>query len=201
MIWAITSPERVHEEVRILSSLLEAGADGILLRKPGWNTAQYEALVETIDPRYYQRLIIRDNFQVCNKYALGGIHLSEQMRESISASALLQHLQPYSRSSTGVHNVAQLVAHCNTFNTLLLSPVFDSISKPGYQGRFERLPLSKGSYAVLALGGVDSTNIESVQQWGFDGAAVLGALWKDPARAVASYHNMQQLWKKNAHTH
>ena len=83
---------------------------------------------------------------------------------------------------------------------MFYSPVFASISKPGYgpavsldlvaqqvaairgrqaalpQGRLpqDRLPL------LIGLGGVSADNVALLQQAGFDGAALMGALWQTP---------------------
>jgi thiamine-phosphate pyrophosphorylase len=64
-----------------------------------------------------------------------------------------------------------------------LSPVFDSISKAGYNAGFsyEAITdaLEKGiiDNKVVALGGISSSNIASVTDLGFGGVAVLGTVW------------------------
>ncbi len=62
-----------------------------------------------------------------------------------------------------------------------LSPIFDSISKAGYNSHFEEQVLRK--YAdqglldnVVALGGIDGENVVKVRDLGFAGAAFLGYL-------------------------
>jgi len=72
---------------------------------------------------------------------------------------------------------------------VLLSPVFDSISKRGYKSKFSKEELKagisewrrfigEGSRAKLyALGGVNAENIGELKELGFDGAAVLGGVW------------------------
>jgi len=74
-----------------------------------------------------------------------------------------------------------------------LSPVFDSISKFGYKAKFSKDELKEGISAwrnfqkkesrkqkLYALGGVESGNIAGLAELGFDGAAVLGAVWHNP---------------------
>jgi thiamine-phosphate pyrophosphorylase len=64
-----------------------------------------------------------------------------------------------------------------------LSPVFDSISKGGYKAGFPEEILigaaDKGfiDNKVVALGGISSSNIQSVKKLGFGGVAVLGTVW------------------------
>lgn len=68
---------------------------------------------------------------------------------------------------------------------VFLSPVFDSISKPGYGSAFtpEQLQWARArgiiNRRVVALGGIDAENIPVAALCGFGGVAVLGALWGD----------------------
>jgi len=69
-----------------------------------------------------------------------------------------------------------------------LSPVFDSISKHGYKTKYGKNELRDGIAAwkkthkqkLFALGGVEAGNIAELAELGFDGAAVLGAVWHNP---------------------
>jgi thiamine-phosphate pyrophosphorylase len=64
-----------------------------------------------------------------------------------------------------------------------LSPVFDSISKAGYNSGFTYATLKEASKKgiiegnVIALGGISTSNIASIVDMGFGGVAVLGAVW------------------------
>lgn len=188
MLWIITSPERVHEEERLVSALLEAGAARVLLRKPGWSTGQYRLLIDKIGSNYYNRLLVRDQPLLAAAYGLAGVHWSGQE----NAAPL-----PGFTNSKGIRSADGITLTDKRFCTLLLSPVFNSISKPGYAGRFHAPLASKHNRQVLALGGVNHTNIALVRQWNFDGAALLGAIWETPAKAVENYYRIQELWNKN----
>ncbi|WP_160712225.1 thiamine phosphate synthase [Chitinophaga solisilvae] len=199
MIWILTSPERIHEEAVIIDALLQAGVDRIMLRKPQWRAPEYDALMEEIDPAWFPRIIVHDNFSVCNKYPVGGIHLSGKTRDHMTGCELDLCLQRYPNSSTGIHDTAAIALMHRQFDTLLLSPVFNSISKLGYYGRFAG-SLPEKQRRVFAMGGVDAGNIHQVWQWGFDGAALLGAIWQDPFKAVENYQRIQEIWNRNART-
>jgi len=74
-----------------------------------------------------------------------------------------------------------------------LSPIFDSISKAGYRAKYSKEELKEGiaawkkncSQKLFALGGIEASNIAELAELGFDGAAVLGAVWysSDPLGA------------------
>lgn len=64
-----------------------------------------------------------------------------------------------------------------------LSPIYDSISKEGYQSNFEKTKLKEflrreRKTKVIALGGVTDENYNEVIELGFDGGAFLGSVWK-----------------------
>jgi thiamine-phosphate pyrophosphorylase len=73
-----------------------------------------------------------------------------------------------------------------------LSPVFDSISKPGYpaagftSAEVRRVASAPGAVPLIALGGVTEGNLAAAAGLGFAGAAVLGGVWHraDPVAAV-----------------
>jgi thiamine-phosphate pyrophosphorylase len=188
MLWIITSPQRVHEEERLITGLLEAGAARVLLRKPGWSSAEYRRLIDKIGCGYYNRLLIRDQPLLAAAYGLAGVHWSGQGNAAP---------QPGFINSKGIHSTAGITLTDKRFCTLLLSPVFNSISKPGYAGRFNAPVTNKQNRQVLALGGVNHANIAQVKQWNFDGAALLGAIWETPAKAVENYYRIQELWNRN----
>ncbi|WP_142684427.1 thiamine phosphate synthase [Chitinophaga polysaccharea] len=226
MIWIITSPERIYEEASVVSALLAAGASRVLLRKPGWSTQQYVGLLEAIPSEYYNRLLIRDEPLLAYRYKLAGVHWSGAARRLMQpfisgGDAMLterentgtgkavpatgpgkqQHRytspENFKENSTGIHSIEEITLTDTRFRTLLLSPVFNSISKPGYHGRLEGVLTKKDNRQVLALGGVDHTNIHLLKTRQFDGAALLGAIWKTPAQAVENYCRIQQIWNRN----
>lgn len=204
MLAIITSPERIHEESRILRELLQAGAGSVLLRKPGWSMQEYAALINTIDPACYPAIRISQYPELCMQYGLGGVHFGEAARATLTPLQMEQFNQQHWHTSTSIHTPAMIPVLGNTWRTLLLGPVFNSISKPGYNSRIKATTLldKTGSTAsIIALGGVDHTNIHLLRQMHFDGAALLGAIWQQPARAITNYNRIQEIWNHNALVH
>lgn len=71
-----------------------------------------------------------------------------------------------------------------------LSPIYGSISKPGYEAAFPDADalasaLAGARYPVLALGGVTPDKFEELRELGFAGAALLGAVWQAPDPVAA----------------
>ena len=68
------------------------------------------------------------------------------------------------------------------YDYVFLSPVFDSISKSKYQGKFKdqnfNVFLKKVKQKVYALGGIDASKIDKVKRMDFQGVALHGAIWE-----------------------
>lgn len=83
---------------------------------------------------------------------------------------------------------------------VFISPLFDSISKSGYVANTRLLQRPAGPYTdsvnsavkVIGLGGIDKDTIIPVIEHGWDGAAVLGWIWKEPDAAVERFEKLQQ---------
>ena len=67
---------------------------------------------------------------------------------------------------------------------LFLSPIFNSISKQGYEAAFTPETLQEAAQKglidsqVVALGGITLERIQQLHDWHFGGAAFLGDIWQ-----------------------
>lgn len=203
MLLVITHPEPVPGETLIWQHLLAAGAGAVLLRRPQWQEADYARVLEQTDPGCYPQLLIAQHASLCRRFGLMGLHFSESARSGAHAQELQEYRRQGWQLSTGIHDEQALPDAGSPWRLLLLSPVFDSLSKPGYKGRFKagfRLHKRDCPAQVLALGGVDHTNAALAREMGFDGAALLGAIWTEPAKAIENFYRIQNIWNGNAHT-
>ncbi|GAA0530294.1 thiamine phosphate synthase [Chitinophaga japonensis] len=202
MLLIITHPETLPQETARWQELLAAGADALLLRKPGRTQEDYARLLDQVDPVCYSRILVAEHWPLCRRYGLMGVHYSERLRNSGLPQPAM-HYPPHCLLSTGIHDTAALPAAAQEWDLLLLSPVFDSISKPGYKSRYPagfRLQRPEGRARILALGGVNHTNAARAREMGFDGIALLGAIWNTPGKAVEQYNHISNIWNANAHT-
>lgn len=110
------------------------------------------------------------------------------------------------------HSLEDIKSFNGKYEYAFLSPIFDSISKPGYKGKFSHrshtsLPGKKGfsqikpelipavrGKNIIALGGIDAEKIELVRKVGFAGVAVVGAIWnsKDPVERFKKIKSLCQ---------
>ena len=120
------------------------------------------------------------------EFNLGGIYVSSSKRY-----LPLPVLAPGQTISTGLHSIDELSDLPFTPDFVLLSPVFDSISKSGYCANAGLLELKEQlatrPMPILAMGGVTSANISRCYELGFDGAAVLGDIWEKKGCEISRF--------------
>jgi thiamine-phosphate pyrophosphorylase len=123
--------------------------------------------------------VLHDHFPLAAKYRLKGVHLNSRNPEANFKGEYWSSCS----ISRSCHSLEEVVANKDSCNYLTLSPIFDSISKEGYKAGFPEEILTgaadKGIIGnkVVALGGISSSNIQSVKKLGFGGVAVLGTVW------------------------
>lgn len=164
---AVTRPDFFENEgVRINHILFYKEADLVHIRKPGSTYEEMKGLISQIDPELHPKLKIHDHFELLEEFDLGGIHLNSRNAE------------PYPKAkgiSVSIHDPEKIKDY-DGYEYFFISPIFDSISKRGYQARFDLADLSEkiqGKNAI-ALGGVTPLKIPLLKSLGFKGGAMLG---------------------------
>ena len=149
------------------------------LRKPFASLAELETLVQQIHPAYYDRLVLHDHYALAEKYRLKGIHWNAR-NQGFKLEGTYWQKANISRSC---HSIQEVEMYKDQYHYVTLSPIFNSISKQGYKAAFSaselKSAMEKGiiNHQVIALGGIDSSNIHQLAKMGFGGAAVLGTIW------------------------
>lgn len=190
----VISPESEYpKEAFWVSRMFEAGLERYHLRKPGWSKEQLIDFVQQIHEKHWSRLVFHQSYELVGKLDLAGYHLKDNADALIEAERFRQVGRRSRSVSRSVHTLEAVYSDSGNWDYLFLSPVFDSISKKGYRskwtleeiecvlnGDFDK-PLTKR----YALGGVDISNVNQCLEIGFDGVAVLGAIWSatDPLKA------------------
>ena len=176
----VISKENVFpEEACWINAMMSEYPFILHLRKPFASLAELETLVQQIHPAYYDRLVLHDHYALAEKYQLKGIHWNARNQEFKLEGAYWQKAS----ISRSCHSIPEVEMYKDQYHYLTLSPIFDSISKQGYKAAFSESELKsaieKGiiNQQVIALGGIDSSNIHQLATMGFGGAAVLGVIW------------------------
>ena len=185
LLFGITPAFLSSLQLSQVNDLFQEGLDYLYIR----SEAAWHPLLEKIDPAYHPRLLLPG-------YVPGGAAGSKYLRHIREKERPLCQVEggrSQSFFSTSIHDlsvVAQLAGH---YTYVFYSPLFPSISKPGY---LPQLSLSAVAFqlaglqqkardlpGIIGLGGVNATNIAQVKAAGFQGAALLGALWQSGSPA------------------
>lgn len=180
----ITSPEKFSGEDKYIPTLIERGANtvgienfAIHLRKPSWTITQYAALLKKIPSQYHPNIVLHDYFSLCRDFDLRGIHLNRR-----NTSPPHDH---HGSISCSCHSFNEVINAKPTMDYVFLSPVFDCISKSGYNAGFTPEQLTEASvrgiidHKVIALGGITQARIPQIIEWHFGGYAQLGDIWNN----------------------
>jgi thiamine-phosphate pyrophosphorylase len=184
----IITPEiSVPNETERIHQLLADGLAKLHIRKPNFTTQDYRAYIAAIAPPYHNRLVIHGSYELLNEYNLAGIHLNSAARIHEATLKEIEKLHPAS-ISTSFHAWSEIAENETHYDYVFISPVFDSISKAGYKAAINLAGAKalkkqlqakyKPCPAIIGLGGVTPANISLLQENGFDGAAMLGAVWE-----------------------
>lgn len=176
---AITAPEAnaagAEAEAAQVRALIETDAvEFVHLRKPDMSEEYMRTLIEAIPLDMRCRLTLHDHFNPALSAGIGGLHLNSRFSEPPA-----QWQGRLSRSCHTLEEAKEWAAN-PAINYVTLSPVFDSISKPGHHAAFTlkdlegKLPKGK----VIALGGVTPERFGQLQHYGFAGASMLGYIWE-----------------------
>ena len=170
----ITSPFQIEDEIQKVSVLLESGVCDILhLRKPEWTLGETADFLRRMPADLIGKIRLHDHFDLCGEFPLNGVQLNSRNTTPPAG------VKAYSKSC---HTLNEVVAAKGT-DYVTLSPIFNSISKTGYQKQEfdkERLLTLLSMRKIIALGGVEPSHYSQLQTLGFSGAALLGYVWNNP---------------------
>jgi len=189
----VISPEAEDaREQTVLAELFAAGLTSYHLRKPRWSRDDLVAFLRALPAEFHPRLILHTHHDLATEFAVGGLH--DRDEPPIKSNPI-----GYSWRSRAVHDVPALRTALGVYDRVLVSPVFSSFSKPGHTPDARLafadlkavLALPRRAEAI-ALGGIDVTRIPACRELGFDGVAVLGAIWQttDPVAAFSEFQTV-----------
>jgi thiamine-phosphate pyrophosphorylase len=189
----VISPESADaRELASMEGFFGSGLERYHVRKPSWTLAELEGWLLRLPRTWRPRIVLHQHHGLVPKLGLGGAHEKDTGAPRGAR---------YSRSC---HDLRALRACLGSYATVIFGPVFPSITKRGYGPApdfpWEELKEVLGSRndasrtRVYAVGGVDGQGLGHCRDLGFDGAAVLGAVWNDsdPVRAFVSLHDKAQ---------
>lgn len=176
-------------EIVLIAELINRFGCRVHLRKKSCSLEQVDYYCRKLCQITDRRLLTLHEFpQLVELYDIGGYH------------AKTDDIEFYNKKwgerviySVSCHSMEEADNVPNCVKYLFLSPIFDSISKQGYKANFDKDKLhswlnNHHKAEIIALGGIDSHNIKEINELGFNGAALLGAIWN--GNAIKQYENL-----------
>ncbi|WP_308991724.1 thiamine phosphate synthase [Mariniflexile litorale] len=180
MIVLIAPENDVPNEIEILHQLFQEGLEYYHLRKPHKNYEAHLDYLNQINTQYHNRIVVHNFHELINEFNLKGIHFQEKKRidHIDNPGQYFKNLNMFGKTiSSSFHEPEDLKNCYFEFDYHLLSPVFSSISKGGYEGRgFDVNHINK---TIIGMGGVTSENISEFNKLGYNGVGVLGGIWNN----------------------
>jgi thiamine-phosphate pyrophosphorylase len=167
----ISIPGRMMGEHLTLVDLFDLGLDTYHIRKPDFTKEQVQNVLNMIHTKNRKKVVLHGHPDLVKKYQLKGIHHN-------SSSEYIPNFGSEFTQSKSFHNVEDITKDNNPYDYVFLSPIYDSISKEGYNSPFDlkTLVLPKNQN-IIALGGITPEKVDELEKAGFSGFATLGKVW------------------------
>jgi len=186
-IVVISSANKSTSEIDYIIKFLQSGADYFHIKKKGFSKKKMKRYLEQIPNEFRHRLILHSHYGLAIKYKLGGIHLSSKQRKRWFRNALrflwYRLMHPRLIYTTSYHSIQGLVDAKRKYHYVFLSPVFDIHEMTTFSAAYSEAQLiktlKKSKQEVIALGGVNASNVATAFKAGFEGIALHGIIWRE----------------------
>lgn len=199
----ISPPTEHPREREVLAGLFTAGLERFHLRKPAWSRQAHAAWLSAIPPAWRARMLLHFHQELAAEFGLAGVHWRDSRLHPPSAAPAPAPVTPAPRpllTSRSCHDLPTLQRSLGKYDSVFFGPLYPSISKAGY-GPDGELPAgaiaavlesrtaAERRTSVLGLSGITLEHLPQVRALGFDGVAVIGAIWNaaDPVRAFNEF--------------
>ncbi len=174
----ISYPYFFDGEVDIVNTILSKYEIIFHLRKTNATDLEYEEFLKNISVEFHSKVVLHGAYSLQKNFNIKGVHFSTKNR------FIENTYNCVGTRSTSCHSISEVAELSDIYDYMFLSPIFPSISKLGYSGDLHLLTveefLKEGTLTkVVALGGIDHTLLPKIVSMGFDGFAVLGAVWTE----------------------
>lgn len=195
----ISCPTFIANEASFINQLFDEGLSIFHLRKPESSEEEMRELLSEIDSKYYAQIAIHQHHQLAFELGIKRVHFTVKNRNELVKDRLMELKKEGYILSTSVHSIEEYEKLDELFDYTFFGPVYDSISKKDYKA----LDISnvdsftfQNNISVIALGGIHLGNIYTIEEKGFQGAAVLGTIWNESEKAIENFKLLKYLIQK-----
>jgi thiamine-phosphate pyrophosphorylase len=199
MVIVISYPTAVKDEADIINALFDEGLKKLHLRKPGIAIDELSALIENIKSQYRHQIALHQHHEMAGDLGINRLHFTASRRNEMSKEKLIELKLANYKLSTSIHQTEEYVHLSPCFEYTFFGPVFNSISKQGYTSTITDdfiFPVRSKHPRVIAIGGIDATNIQKAIDMQFYGVAALGTIWQKPGECIQQFKILLKAWKQ-----
>lgn len=186
MLIVISDPLMRSDDAALINALFDEGLEVFHVRRPSAAGTEIQQLLEKINQNHYGKIALHQHHQLAKSFGIKRLHYTEEHRKKTEAKEWSLLKEQGFHLSTSIHQVEEANTISEQFDYVFFGPVFNSISKKGYMATVTGNFIVPGKKRKLvAIGGIDENNVSMPLQKGFDGVAVLGAIWlsADPVKS------------------
>ncbi len=126
----ISPPETLPGEIDFVNTLFKQGLTKFHLRKPNVPSTELIQYLQKIDPEYISNVVVHYDFEMLRHFPQVGFHFNQY-------SLSLLSYKGFTHKSYSAHSFREILGlNAEAFDYIFISPVFESISKPGYYSGF-----------------------------------------------------------------
>lgn len=184
----ITPPVDINDEISLVKEMFKSGLYRLHLRKENSGIDAYRNYLQQIPAVFNSQVSVHDYPELLKEFPGIGFHCKTSVWKDEKRLNEVLSFSSSSIMSASFHSWDEMLQVRSDFDYAFISPVFNSISKPGYPSNIDITKVKttkqhlnsnqKNVPKIYALGGIDATNVPKLLDAGFDGAAVLGAVWQ-----------------------
>lgn len=192
MLIVISDHQLYLREGQEINRLFESGMERYHIRHHNITDEDLTELIESIEPDYLSRVTANHNHDLIRSLGVKRFHFTEQDRLEWEKTDW-KNRELDETYTTSVHSIEDFNQLPDFFEYAFISPIFDSISKPGCKAEqfdFSKRDMSK-PIKLIGLGGIHSANVHDAMNLGLDGLAVLGSVWESE-EPVKAFQKIQQ---------
>lgn len=179
-----TLPYSVFEEAKKINILFENGLDVIHIRKPDYSNKKIMKIIDGIDSKYHNKIVLHNNYSLIKKYSLKGIHVDFSKLNNLVGSLYYKYLKKrYSLTiSSNVINIDSENINNSIVDYVFSGPVYTKFTETSIVLNKNLFTISskinKVNKEVYAINCFTINNIKATLNAGFTGPVLQSFIWK-----------------------
>lgn len=181
-----TLPYKIGGESKLINELFYNGLEELHIRKPLYNISELRILINEIHVTHHSKIVIHNHFSLVDEFNLKGIHIEYNYFNNIFGK-LLYKLKYKHRNYKIVSSFNPLKNNCldtSCFDEISIGPIYNKVSENNYSQQINSFIL-KGLTTKLNIpfnfvGGINSSNFESLGRLNPKGMILQSGIWKSP---------------------